>query len=222
MSNPLRLVELAQDDRRCTKCGGSGPFYNNAPRSSWCRACTVAKSKADYERRKADPTKVPDGFTKVCPQCGGEPQPATAFYRNLGSSDGLSSECRKCRLARHKARNLVPEVRERAIERGLEWQERHQDHIRQWRAWELHKVDFNAMWSVQGGLCALCREPMLPRGNVADSAVVDHDHRCCATRGSCGKCVRGLIHSRCNHLLGKARDRIDLLKAAIAYLEKTQ
>lgn len=35
---------------------------------------------------------------------------------------------------------------------------------------------------------------------------VDHDHKCCAGKVSCGKCVRGLICSPCNKFLGHLRD----------------
>lgn len=35
---------------------------------------------------------------------------------------------------------------------------------------------------------------------------VDHDHKCCSGKVSCGKCVRGLICSPCNKFLGHLRD----------------
>lgn len=35
---------------------------------------------------------------------------------------------------------------------------------------------------------------------------VDHDHKCCSGKISCGKCVRGLICSPCNKFLGHLRD----------------
>lgn len=67
---------------------------------------------------------------------------------------------------------------------------------------------FNEMRAEQGDACALCGKPlgeMLPR--------VDHCH-------ATGK-VRGLVHHRCNLLLGMAEEGTELLRAAIAYLERT-
>lgn len=64
----------------------------------------------------------------------------------------------------------------------------------------------------QGGSCSICRRP------ISDDYHVDHDHACCAGYKSCGRCVRGLLCSGCNLMLGMAKDSIPTLEAAIAYL----
>lgn len=48
---------------------------------------------------------------------------------------------------------------------------------------------------------------------------VDHDHSCCEMRGSCGKCVRGLLCRDCNHTLGRVHDSPQKLRGLIEYLE---
>lgn len=65
---------------------------------------------------------------------------------------------------------------------------------------------YEAILSVQGGVCAIClQRPVKKR------LAVDHDHRT-------GK-VRGLLCSRCNHeLLGAAHDSLEHLLRAVRYL----
>ena len=54
--------------------------------------------------------------------------------------------------------------------------------------------------------------------------VVDHDHACCASsretgRGSCGKCVRGLLCETCNKALTSART-LEYFEGLLSYLNK--
>jgi Recombination endonuclease VII len=109
----------------------------------------------------------------------------------------------------------------------------HAAYQRQWRELHLEKVragdrygqrylrmygltvaTYNAMLEAQGGVCAICGQPP---GRTRLS--VDHDHRCCSGPGSCGKCVRGLLHEYCNRALGLFRDDPLNLRAAAEYLE---
>jgi len=61
----------------------------------------------------------------------------------------------------------------------------------------------------QGGLCAVCRDPIGLGGK--SGARVDHDHLT-------GR-IRGILCNRCNVALGNFRDDPKILAAAIAYLE---
>lgn len=70
-----------------------------------------------------------------------------------------------------------------------------------------HGIDdatYEALLEQQDGCCAICGRP-------SERLVIDHDHACCPGQGypypNCGLCVRGLICTRCNNLVG--------------YLEKT-
>lgn len=73
---------------------------------------------------------------------------------------------------------------------------------------------FAALLAGQGGGCAICMT-----GTPARGWHVDHDHACCPTVArSCGRCVRGILCSRCNKALGAFKDSVELLGRAVAYL----
>ena len=65
--------------------------------------------------------------------------------------------------------------------------------------------DFEAILAHQGGACAICRE------RFTKTPHVDHDHDT--------RVVRGLLCSNCNHGLGCFDDDIEIMEAAVDYLE---
>ena len=72
---------------------------------------------------------------------------------------------------------------------------------RRYQLWHLYKItpqQFNRMLAEQEGRCAICLTDKPGLSNFA----VDHDHRCCSGRRSCGQCVRGLLCLKCNMSLG--------------------
>jgi hypothetical protein len=69
--------------------------------------------------------------------------------------------------------------------------------------------DYNALIKVQGGVCAICKEP--PRGQHLS---VDHDHKT-------GQ-IRGLLCNECNSGLGKFKDSISLMAEGIKYLRENE
>jgi Recombination endonuclease VII len=48
---------------------------------------------------------------------------------------------------------------------------------------------------------------------------VDHDHRCCDSARSCGKCIRGVLCDACNSTLGRVHDDPQWLRKLADYLE---
>ena len=70
-----------------------------------------------------------------------------------------------------------------------------------------------ALRDAQGGRCAICPSELT-------TPHIDHDHSCCPGQRSCGRCVRGLLCASCNHMLGKAQDKPEVLEAAATYLRQ--
>lgn len=61
----------------------------------------------------------------------------------------------------------------------------------------LSLVDYMTLLARQGGCCGICGKTWARTGFV-----VDHDHACCPTQRTCGKCVRGVLCHRCNVHVG--------------------
>jgi hypothetical protein len=73
--------------------------------------------------------------------------------------------------------------------------------------YKLTPEKFEELISSQNYCCKLCKEK-------TKKFVVDHDHKCCSGRRSCGKCIRGLLCIRCNAMLGPV-ERVGLVKIKI-------
>jgi hypothetical protein len=54
-----------------------------------------------------------------------------------------------------------------------------------------------------------------------DDLCVDHDHRCCPGRKSCGGCIRGVLCGRHNKAEGFLRGSADEARALAEYMERT-
>lgn len=73
--------------------------------------------------------------------------------------------------------------------------------------------DFDELLRKQGGVCAICRSAETVKGSGGEIRKLSVDH--CHATGV----IRGLLCYNCNHLLGKAKDNTNTLRAAAIYLE---
>lgn len=117
---------------------------------------------------------------------------------------------------RRRKRNLVKaaDLDHRARWYGTlkAWRLNRESHLR--RMFGLTLDDYDAMLKAQDGVCAICKEQeTCTRNGVVKHLAVDHDHKT-------GK-VRGLLCQHCNQLFGHARESVAILRAAIAYLERS-
>jgi hypothetical protein len=74
--------------------------------------------------------------------------------------------------------------------------------------------EYDLLLEKQGGGCGICGSK-IPGGRGRFH--IDHDHSCCPTEKTCGKCVRGLLCAHCNTKLGMLES--DWKEKAEAYLE---
>lgn len=153
---------------------------------------------------------------KACSKCGGE-KPLEAFDRKADGKFGRHPQCKACRSAYNRADYLRrPEYHRR---KSLAWRTANPDgdRVRNLRKnFGLTPARYDQMLEAQHGVCAVCGMPPVEGQRL----VVDHDHACCPTRAkSCGGCIRGLLHSRCNLLIGQADDNPQTLRSAADYLD---
>lgn len=124
---------------------------------------------------------------------------------------GMCKMCyRRSPVIRKAIRRWYLDNREIVIARTKLWHQGHPeaniDTKRKIR-YGLSKDDYRSLFNDQRGRCAICTEEIEPR-----KLHVDHDHKT-------GR-VRGLLCAQCNHVLGNAHDRVDVLESAIRYLKK--
>lgn len=110
--------------------------------------------------------------------------------------------------------------KERMLERDKVYRKRNRqkcyEYLIKWK-YNITFEQFLEKINNQAGKCKICEVP-LTFGRGKSSACIDHDHKCCPSKRSCGKCIRGIICSSCNKLLGLSYDDITILRKAILYL----
>ena len=132
---------------------------------------------------------------KRCSRCR-EWAEESEFTQHVARADGLNGWCRRCVAASRAERSDVI----------------FRDFLR--RTYGLTVEQHVELVAAQGGVCAICEAP--PKGDRR--LAIDHDHSCCPGERSCGECVRGLLCSNCNTMLGFAKDNTKTLLAAADYL----
>jgi hypothetical protein len=124
-----------------------------------------------------------------------------------------NSRCQPCHVKARRERYQNDEgFRERLKANARNSYHREENWKNKWKwttiqkLYGISKEEFEALLITQDNGCAICRVAFLKTPHV------DHDHD--------SGVVRGLLCSRCNTMLGHARDSIEILKAAIEYLGK--
>lgn len=188
--------------KTCTACGETQPLTNFTRHASTkdgrhtkCNAC---RRQGVPSARMANHATLRAEGKRQCARCE-----AIFDLIEFGryKNGGLNPACKACVAARKRGRYTPAERRAHTL----------------WYHYRLTVDEYNAMLAAQGGGCAICGVTEPPgKGQFA----VDHDHRCCPGLGSCGACVRGLLCTRCNPMIGFARESPTILQAAADYLAR--
>ena len=136
---------------------------------------------------------------KKCNRCG-EVKKASLFYKHKRMKDGLFGHCIEC----HKAYGKKWEEDNKELRREVHMR----SHLQ--RTYGISIEQYDQLRQRQDYRCRICsiHESEAQHGRLC----VDHCH------GS-GK-VRGLLCKKCNSAIGLLGDNVDILSAAITYLEE--
>lgn len=166
---------------------------------------------------------IPD--KNICRRCKKEfPFTAEYFYRDKYRKYGLDYTCKFCRrLGAKKRYEANPEkwkkynskYRKNNLEKTnqykREWVRRNPDREKSAQLKYTYGItlkEYEELLEEQKGVCAICHNICSTGKNLC----VDHKH-------SIGN-IRGLLCDKCNRGLGAFDDNVELLKAAIKYLNK--
>lgn len=122
-----------------------------------------------------------------------------------------------CKICRNISKEKFG--KERSDQLIRDWREKNPLYRRASGLKEKYKMtleDYQEMVDFQKGLCAICQLPPVD-GKIL---VIDHDHSCCPSDVTCGKCIRGLVCNSCNSGMGFFKDNAEILESASAYLRK--
>lgn len=157
------------------------------------------------------------------------------FRRSAWSKDGLSSKCKECIRKQdgvYRSQNREQIKRARRARKAEDtarmrvWRKSNPGSTKKYRLLGKYKLsleDFQRLRQKQDDACALCLEPLdFSKPTGTDSPQIDHDHSCCNSQKTCGLCIRGLVHSRCNAGLANFRDDPDKLMMAVSYLKRSR
>lgn len=138
--------------------------------------------------------------SKTCTNCEVEKTLEKDFPKHGRYADGYSTWCKSC----HKKASDVSRVKERTEKPTATRDRKIQE------KYKLSPEDYAAKLAEQDGHCALC-EAVAGKFRLN----VDHDHSCCSTGKTCGRCVRGLLCADCNVRLGYTERFLSNAESAI-------
>ena len=156
---------------------------------------------------------------KYCNRCD-TTKPVSEFNKNAKNKDSLAYYCRQC--ASQTAKDWYEINKEKAKKSKKAWREKNPDYFKEYGErrrslrYGITIEQYNDLLDQQNNRCAICRQ----ENEDGKPFHIDHDHSCCKGIGSCGECVRGLLCSHCNWMLGYARDNPETLEEGANYVKR--
>jgi hypothetical protein len=160
---------------------------------------------------------------KECRGCN-EVKNLSEFYKRADNKNKVLNKCKKCIIKQQKefyAKN--PERQKQIQQKGYKkHKDKRREASRKWhennpkaaksnklkKKYNISIEDYNTLLEKQNNTCAICQQ----ENKHKRAFHVDHCHET-------GK-IRGLLCHSCNTGIGSLKDNIELLRAAINYLEQ--
>ena len=145
-------------------------------------------------------------LTRICVKCKIE-KPLTKFHVSKIEKHGRVYTCKNCISQRGKEYwgkiKNNPEIKNKNRLRTKKYNLK--------AVYNITLEDYNELVEKQNGLCAICGKVETTSNQFGSRPLcVDHNHET--------GIVRGLLCAQCNHLLGNAKDNIEILQKAIIYM----
>ena len=174
--------------KQCRRCGEVKDETAFPMKGNRGKVTRRATCKDCYD--SLQPALFPDKFPtgRLCTSCG-EWKELAKFHKHRICRYGVEPICKACKAQRRRERDALNPEKARSVDLKAKY--------------GITLADYEAMFARQGGRCAIC-------GADNQKLVVDHNH---TTRK-----VRSLLCHLCNALIGCARENIDILVSAAAYL----
>lgn len=137
----------------------------------------------------------------ICNKCHLD-KDLTHFYPRSSSRKGYRGDCKECHTllsqVYYKEHKEVHDLAAKKYSLRINY--------------KLSLEAYNQLGESQNWLCPICL--------LRKAEAVDHDHNCCNSKRSCGKCVRALLCKQCNVGMGLLKDAPEVLRRAACYVEE--
>ena len=148
---------------------------------------------------------------KKCSKCNKKyPAILEYFYRDKSTKSGLMCYCKQCCKKYANGYNKDSNVKKHKRDYDKKYRQVVRLHL---RVYGLTLAEYDQMFEVQDGICAICGRPETSKNQWGIKRLsVDHNHKT-------GK-VRGLLCVACNSALGYTKEDIVVLSKMISYIQE--